>query len=303
MTFTLADLRKSRNDFSSLQTALKKTGSYAKDDDGFFKLERDKAGNASAVIRFLPKHPDDELPWVSIYSHGFKGPTGRWYIENSRTTLGEQDPVAVLNASLWSTGVDADKEIARAQKRKLHYIANVLIISNPAKPELEGSVMPYKFGKKIFEKLTDTANPTFADDAAVNPFDPIGGANFKLRMRQVEGYPNYDKSEFADPKPISESEDEILDVLNKIKPLKEYVSAEKFKSYADLKAKLDSVLNATGVSSVTQTAESMVDALGSMPMAAPKAQGRVIDEPKVETKSSDDDGDSDIEDYFKTIAS
>lgn len=301
MTFTLSDLRKSRNDFSSLQTALKKTGSYAKDDDSdFFKLERDKAGNASAVIRFLPKHPDDELPWVSIYSHAFKGPTGRWYIENSRTTIGEQDPVAMLNAKLWSTGIDADKEVARVQKRRLHYIANVLVISNPAKPELEGSVMRFKFGKKIFEKLTDTANPTFADDAAVNPFDPIGGANFKLRMRQVEGYPNYDKSEFADPKPISDSEEEILDVLNKMKPLKEFVSPEKFKSFDELKSKMDSVLNGGGPVGA-KTAESLAESIGSMPIAAPKTQGRVIAEPSADTKSVDT-GEDDIEDYFRTIA-
>lgn len=304
MAFTLSDLRNSRNDFASLQSALKKTGTYAKDEDNnFFKLERDKTGNGSAVIRFLPKHDQDDLPWVSIYSHAFQGPGARWYIENSRTTIGDRDPVSELNASLWATGIDADKEVARKQKRRLHYIANVLIISNPAKPELEGSVMAYKFGKKIFEKLTDTANPTFPDDPAINPFDPINGANFKLRMRQVEGYPNYDKSEFSEAKAISDSEDAILDVLNQIKPLKDYVSPDKFKSYDELKTKLDSVLSVGAVRPNQRTAETLVESINAMPIAAPKVPGRVTPEPTVSTKSVGDDTDDDsIEDYFKNSA-
>lgn len=305
-SFTLSDLRKSRGDFASLQQALKKTTSYEKDDDSdFFKLERDKAGNGSAVIRFLPKHPDDELPWVSIYSHAFQGPTGRWYIENSRTTLGEPDPVSEHNAALWKTGLEADKESARKSKRRLHYIANILVVSYPAKPELEGSILKFKFGKKIFEKLMESANPTFADEKALNPFDPCEGANFKLRMRQVDGFPNYDKSEFADPTPIAGSDEEIIDVLNKMQPLKELVAPAKFKSYADLKSKMDSVLN--GTTSGTKTAEQVVESMSSMPVAAPKGQGKTVSEPKVQTKTKTaepepDTGSDDIEDYFRSIA-
>ena len=305
-SFTLSDLRKSRGDFASLQQALKKTTSYEKDDDSdFFKLERDKAGNGSAVIRFLPKHPDDELPWVSIYSHAFQGPTGRWYIENSRTTLGEPDPISEYNSALWKTGLEADKESARKSKRRLHYIANIIVVSYPAKPELEGSILRYKFGKKIFEKLMESANPTFADEKALNPFDPCEGANFKLRMRQVDGFPNYDKSEFADPTPIAGSDEEIVDVLNKMQPLKELVAPTKFKSYADLKNKMDSVLN--GTTTGTKTAEQIVESMSSMPIAVPKTQGKTVDEPKVQTKSKPaqaepDTGSDDIEDYFKSIA-
>lgn len=305
-SFTLSDLRKSRGDFASLQQALKKTTSYEKDDDSdFFKLERDKAGNGSAVIRFLPKHPDDELPWVNIYSHAFQGPTGRWYIENSRTTLGEPDPISEANAALWKTGLESDKEQARKQKRRLHYIANILVVQYPAKPELEGSILKFKFGKKIFEKLMESANPTFADEKALNPFDPCEGANFKLRMRQVDGFPNYDKSEFADPTPIAGSDEEIIDVLNKMQPLKELVAPAKFKSYADLKSKMDSVLN--GTTAGTKTAEQVVESMSSMPVAAPKGQGKTVSEPKVATKTKTaqaepDTGSDDIEDYFRSIS-
>lgn len=305
MTFSLGDLRKSRGDFASLQQALKKTTQYEKDDDSdFFKLERDKAGNGSAVIRFLPKHPDDELPWVSIYSHAFQGPTGRWYIENSRSTLGEPDPVQEHNAALWKTGLEADKEAARKSKRRLHYIANILIVSYPAKPELEGSVMKFKFGKKIFEKLMESANPTFEDEKPLNPFDPFDGANFKLRMRQVEGFPNYDKSEFADPSPIAGSDEEIVEILNKMQPLKELVAPSKFKSYEELKRKFDSVMN--GAPATSKSAEEVAESMASMPVAAPKSQGKTVAEPKVQTKSvqaePDTGSDTDIEDYFKSIA-
>ena len=307
MTFSISDLRKSRGDFASLQQALKKTTQYEKDDDSdFFKLERDKAGNGSAVIRFLPKHPDDELPWVSIYSHSFQGPTGRWYIENSRTTLGEADPVAEANSALWKTGLDADKELARKQKRKLNYIANILVVSYPSKPELEGQVLKFKFGKKIFEKLMESANPTFEDEKAVNPFDPFEGANFKLRMRQVEGYPNYDKSEFADPAPIADSDEDIVEILNKMQSLKELVAPSKFKSYEALKTKFESVVNGT-VAGGNKTAEQVAESMTSMPVAAPKAQGKTVAEPKVQTKSkpapqAEPDDSDDIEDYFKQIA-
>jgi hypothetical protein len=268
-------------------------------------LERDKAGNGSAVIRFLPKHPDDELPWVSIYNHAFQGPTGRWYIENSRTTLGEADPVSEHNAALWKTGLEADKESARKSKRRLNYIANILIVSCPGKPELEGSVMKFKFGKKIFEKLMESANPTFEDEKPLNPFDPFEGANFKLRMRQVEGYPNYDKSEFADPAPIAGSDEEIVEILNKMQPLKELIAPAKFKSYDELKRKFESVMNGTPAG--TKTAEEVAESMSSMPVAAPKAQGKTVAEPKVQTKAKPapqaepDAGEDDIEQYFKSI--
>lgn len=303
MSFTLADLRKSRStDFSSIANALKKTTTYEKDDDSdFFKLERDKAGNGSAVLRFLPAHPDDDLPWVQIYSHAFQGPTGRWYIENSRTTLGETDPVAEENSRLWKTGLDSDKEIARKQKRRLHYVANVLVVSNPAKPDLEGTVVRYKFGKKIFEKLMESANPTFADEVAKNPFDPFTGANFKLRMRQVEGYPNYDKSEFESVSPIAQDEEEILSILNKMKPLKELVDQSKFKPYDVLEKKFKDVMH--GSSGGSRTAEDVADALAKLPPAvAQKSVGKVAPDPVIASKDSADDSD-DIEDYFKSMAS
>lgn len=266
-------LKSMRNqDFGKIASAFDKVANPEQksyDDDRFWKLEKDKAGNGSAVIRFLPRVEGDELPWVKIFSHGFKGPTGRWYIENSLTTpragfpTGSNDPVGELNSQLWNSGSDANKEIARTQKRRLHFISNVLIVSDPKHPENEGKVMLFKYGKKIFDKIMNKAKPTFEDDKPVNVFDLWEGANFKLRMRNVEGYPNYDESTFTDPVPVAQSDEAILAVVNRQYKLSEFLDPSEFKSYDELKAKLDSVLNGSAVSA--SAADMMNDPL---PVAA-----------------------------------
>jgi len=253
-------LRKMRNtDFGKISTEFNKIAnpqseSKSYQDDRFWKLEADKAGNATATIRFLPRAEGDELPWVRVFNHGFQGPTGKWYIENSLTTIGENDPVGELNSRLWNTGNDADKEVARKQKRRLQYIANVLIVSDPKHPENEGQVRLYKFGKKIFDKIMDKARPTFEDETPVNVFDLWEGADFKLRQRKVEGYPNYDQSVFNVPAPVAEDEDAILAVVNAQHKLAEFIDKKNFKTYEELSRKLVSVLNSE---MATPTAASM----------------------------------------------
>ena len=298
MSFNLADLRKQRgNDFSAITSALKKT-SYEDDDSDFFKLEKDKAGNGSAVIRFLPKHPDDALPWVVLYTHGFQGPTGRWYIENSLSTLGQEDPVSQFNRELWSTGLERDKEQARKQKRKTSYIANILVVSYPSNPALEGKVMRFKFGKKIFEKIQAKTAPKFQDEIKANPFDPFEGCDLKLRMCQVEGYPNYDNSIFADPAPMAKTDTAMQAILDQITPLAELIAPSKFKTYDELKKKFDTVMNSKPAS--THSAEDVAD----MMSAPQKPVGRVVEQAKPQVSkpavvATDDD---DIESYFKSIA-
>lgn len=304
MTISIADLRKSRStDFTKITQALSKTNERS-DDGDYFKLTKDKAGNGSAVIRFLPKHPDDELPFVTIYSHAFQGPTGRWYIENSRTTLNESDPISEINRSLWASGLESDKEIARKQKRKTSYISNILVISDPANPDNNGKVMKFKFGKKIFQMIMDKANPTFAEDQPVNVFDAFEGADFKLRMRQVEGYPNYDTSVFTDPRPLAETDEEIVAIVNQMKPLKELIAPSQFKSYDELKKKYDSVMNGSPAS--TAKAEAVAEKMREEPVAAPKPVGKTQMEDTGKTpapwEGSSEDED-DIEAYFAKIAS
>jgi hypothetical protein len=268
----LNTLRAQRNqDFGKIASAFDKIANPSQDsksfeDDRFWKLEADKAGNATAVIRFLPRVEGDELPWVKIFSHGFQGPTGRWYIENSLSTLGENDPVGELNSQLWNSGSEANKEIARKQKRRLHFYANILVVSDPKHPENEGQVKLFKFGKKIFDKIMNKAKPTFEDEKPVNVFDLWDGANFKLRMRKVEGYPNYDESTFTEPLPVAPSDEQILAIVNKQYKLSEFLDRSNFKSYEELKTKLDTVLS--GAASV-QTAESMMN--DPLPVAEPKA--------------------------------
>jgi hypothetical protein len=297
---SIADLRKaSQTDFSKITQALTKS-EYSKDEEkDVFKLTKDKAGNGSAVIRFLPKHPDDELPFVTLYSHAFKGPTGRWYIENSRTTIGEADPISEKNRELWSSGHDSDKEIARAQKRKTTYIANVYVVSDSGNPENVGKVMRFKFGKKIYQMIMDKANPTFAEDPPINVFDPFNGADFKLRMRQVEGYANYDTSTFSDPKPIHSDEEELVRIVNEMKPLKEFIAPNAFKSYDELKRKYESVMNGQ-VASVAR-AEQVAEQMREEPVAAPKSVGKTKEvEPFVATSTDEDD--DDVAAYFAKIA-
>jgi hypothetical protein len=243
---SLSDLRKNRGNFDSLMKEVEKianpTNEKRGDDDRFWKPSVDKAGNGQAVLRFLPAPPGEELPWVRVFDHGFQGPTGKWYIENSLTTINKPDPVGELNSELWNSGIEANKEIARKQKRRLSYISNVLVVRDPANPENEGKVFLYKFGKKIFDKVKDVMQPTFEDEKPVNPFDLWEGANFKLRIRQVEGYRNYDKSEFDGPTPLDENEDKLEAIWKQTNSLAAFLDPSNFKSYDELKAKLNTVL-------------------------------------------------------------
>jgi hypothetical protein len=212
-------------------------------DDRFWKPEVDKAGNGYAVIRFLPAPEGCELPWAQVWSHAFQGPGG-WYIENSLTTMGQKDPVSEYNRVLWNSGKDSDKEIARKQKRKLSYYANIYVVSDPAHPENEGRVFLYKFGKKIYDKITEAMQPQFADEQAINPFDFWSGANFKLKIRKVEGYWNYDKSEFERSTELLSDDDKLERIYKGLNDLNEFSAAKNFKSYEDLKKRMDYVLGA-----------------------------------------------------------
>lgn len=262
MAQSLSELRKSRGKFDNLMNEVEKLSNNGSnnDNEGFWQPTVDKANNGSAVIRFLPAPKGEELPWVRVWSHGFKGPTGKWYIQNSLTTIGKPDPVGELNSKLWNTGLESDKEIARTQKRKLAYIANILVVSDPGNPSNEGKVFLFKFGTKIFDKIKDAMNPEFDDEVAVNPFDFWEGANFKLKIRNVEGYRNYDKSEFAKPTEIADDDDEIEKIWSQAKSLQAWVAPEKFKSYEELQKILDGVLgNTTAAASPTQRVKAAVE--------------------------------------------
>ena len=210
-------------------------------DDRLWKLEVDKSGNGYAVIRFLPAPDGEDLPFVKLYSHAFQGPGG-WYIENSLTTLGSKDPVSEYNSQLWNNGTDAGKDAARKQKRKLTYISNIYVVKDPANPENEGKVFLYKYGKKIFDKLTAAMQPEFEDEEAIDPFDFWQGANFKLKAKNVAGYRNYDSSEFTAVTPLLDDDDALESVWKKENSLKEFIDADQFKSYDDLKKRLEYVL-------------------------------------------------------------
>ena len=224
-------------------------------DERLWKPEVDKSGNGYAVIRFLPAVEGEDMPWAKVWNHAFQGPTGQWYIENSLTTLGQKDPVSELNTQYWNTGLESDKEIARKQKRKLQYFSNIYVVSDSKHPENEGKVFLFRYGKKIFDKIMAAMQPEFEDEKAINPFDFWEGANFKLKIRKVDGYWNYDKSEFDSASKLNEDDSELDKIWKSEYSLKDFLAASNFKTYDELKNRLDDVL--TGSQSTSGSAENV----------------------------------------------
>jgi hypothetical protein len=300
-----SSLKKNRSKtLDKLNSQLEKISSKSYQDPNagkFWKPTRDKAGNGFAVIRFLPAPQGEEMPFVRLWDHGFQGPTGLWYIENSLTTLNQDDPVSEFNSKLWNSGVESDKDQARKQKRRLKYTANIYVVKDSGNPENEGKVFLYQFGKKIFDKLNDLMNPTFEDEDPTNPFDLWEGANFRLKIRQFEGYPNYDKSEFDPASPLSDDDAELERIWGEQHSLEEIVSEKNFKSYAELKTKLYRVLDLqndepTASAPVTETADELDLSDMSNDTAEPVM---ATAEPDVGSTASDDDDDLSI---FKELA-
>ena len=290
---SFADIKKSRDAaFKKLTSEVSKFDSSAskkQEDNRFWQPETDKSGNGYAVIRFLPAPSGEDLPFVRLWNHGFQGPGG-WYIENSLTTIGQKDPLGELNSSLWNSGNEKDKEIARKQKRKLTYISNILVIKDTAHPENEGKVFLYRYGKKIFDKINALMNPEYEDETAANPFDFWNGCNFKVKIRMVEGYRNYDKSEFDSPSPISSDDAEIEQIWKQQHSLQEFLEPKNFKSYAELKARLDVVLG-SGKQKVEAEPEAEEEVVYKAPPAPKAAAAKPL--PK-----ADDDEDE----FFKGLA-
>ena len=300
---SFANMKKGSGSFDKLSKALEQLNSSESGSDNsnnFWRPEVDKSGNGMATIRFLPAPEidgDDSLPWVKIFSHGFQGPGG-WLIDNCLTTKNQQCPVCEYNSSLWNSGVEANKDIVRKQKRKLNYVANVYIVSDPKNPDNEGQVKMFKFGKKIFDKITEAMNPAFEDETPINPFDLWAGANFKLKIRKVEGYQNYDKSEFESPSVLGNFSDDQLESIWKSEySLQNLISDKEFKSYDDLKVRLDRVL---GLSSTPK--KTTVETIRSEnPKKKFNEEEEESDWQNTSTSNSSSDEDSDM-DYFSRLA-
>ena len=310
---SLAQLKKS-NSLDKLLGAVEKENSPQEKksyvDERLWKPELDKTGNGYAVIRFLPAIDGEDLPWVKVWNHAFQGPTGQWYIENSLTTLGQKDPVSEMNTAYWNSGVESDKEIARRQKRKLQYFSNIYVVSDPKHPEKEGKVFLFRFGKKIFDKLMESMQPAFDDEVAVNPFDFWKGANFKLKIRKVDGFWNYDKSEFENPSPLFDNDDAIEEVWKQQYSLADFTAPTNFKSYDELKTRLDTVL--AGTTTVGNVTTLMEDEPVAPSVVDTKEEPSPSDLDIVATSTGEytpatdsvtsDDEDEDTMDYFQKLA-
>jgi hypothetical protein len=293
--------RSSKDNLSKLTQELAKLQSNQSnsnnDEDRYWKPSVDKAGNGQAIIRFLPATVNEDMPFVRMWDHGFQGPGG-WYIEKSLTTLGQQDPVSELNTRLWNSGIDSDKDLVRKQKRRLSYIANIYVVKDPANPENEGRVFLYKFGKKIFDKITDIMNPTFEGDKAVDPFDMWEGANFKLRIRQLDGYRNYDKSEFDSTAPLLKDDDALEGIWNKQYSLKDLIDPKHFKTYDELKTRLNKALGQAATSGGDKPAQPKTTR--AVDASPPWDDEAATDTTKLASSAVDDE-DEDIG-FFKKLA-
>ena len=290
MDFSKLKAKSGKTSLEELNSKLAKvSGSQeSKSDDRFWSPSVDKAGNGYAVIRFLPAPPNEDVPFIRMFDHGFQGPGG-WYIENSLTTLGKNDPVSEYNSKLWNSGIEANKEIARKQKRRLHFISNIYVVTDSTNPANDGKVFLFKYGKKIFDKLNEAMNPQFADEEPLNPFDLWAGANFKLKIRNVEGYRNYDKSEFDSAKPLLGDDEELEKIWKSEHSLQAFLDASNFKSYDELKAKLMKVLDEVGTTSSRAEEEELPWNEDETPKfkaaAAPKLPAKALDD-----EDEDDDG-------------
>lgn len=288
----------SQSTVASLSKELEKLnkGGESFKDDRFWNITRDKSGNGYAVVRFLPPVEGEDVPWVRVFSHGFKGPGGEWYIENCPTTLGLKCPVCEANSQLWNSGVESDKEIARARKRKLRYISNVLVISDPANKENEGKVFLFNYGKKIFDKITESMTPQYEGEEPINPFDFWSGRNFKIKVKTVADYPNYDSSEFVSPTALFDGNDEKLEKLWKTQyNLKEFIEPSQFKSYDELQSKFVHVV------SKTVSKPSIANETRKPQTAAPKESAAVSNTSKSQAPFDSTDDDETL-DYFKKLA-
>ena len=258
-------------------------------DDRFWKPEVDKSGNGHAIIRFLPAPNNEDVPFVRVFDHGFQGPGG-WFIEKSLTTLGQNDPVSEYNTTLWNSGVESNKAQARKQKRRLSFVSNIYVLKDPTNPHNEGKVFLYKYGKKIFDKLNDMMNPEVEDESAVNPFDLWEGASFRLKMRNVEGFRNYDKSEFDSPGPLFDDDAKLEEVWKSEHSLQEQIDPSQFKSYDELKSRLYRVLALDGgpQTPVATAEDEIVD-------------NSVAPAPQVDAEDSAEDDDESLS-FFKKLA-
>jgi hypothetical protein len=292
---SFANLKRGRTDVSKLVEAANGSGATNKQNPGkderFWQPTVDKAGNGYAVLRFLPGDADAATPWVRYWDHGFKGPTGQWYIEKSLSSIGQADPVGEANALLWNSGIESNKSIVRERKRNLRYVANVVVVSDPSNPANEGQVKLFRFGKKIFDKIMDVMQPQFPDEKPVNPFDMWEGADFVLKIRNVEGYRNYDKSEFKSPAPIMDDDGQLEALYNKQHDLAEWTDPKNFKSYDELKTRLAAVLGESAPR--TAKAEVALDEVAEAP-SMPTRRSAV--------ETSDAAGEDDTLSYFAKLA-
>jgi len=295
MANSFASLKKNRSaDLEKLNQSIEKINNpknnFSRDDERFWKAELDKSGSGYAVIRFLPSPENEDMPYVRVFNHGFQGPGG-WYIENSLTTIGQKDPLAEYNSTLWNSGIEANKEIARKQKRRLTYFSNIYVVEDKANPQNEGKVFLFRYGKKIFDMVSSMANPEFEDETQVDVFNLWDGANFKLKIRKLDGYSNYDKSEFVTAAPLLDDDDKMETVWKSQHSLEEFVNENNFKTFDELKTRLDMVL--AGTTKVGSAAAIMESA----PVASPK-----VDTAPVPAPSVTQDDEDDTMDYFQKLA-
>lgn len=303
---SFADLKKKSKSIQDIVEAAKAAegnGNSGGKDERFWIPSKDKAGNGYAVIRFLPGLDQESgTPWIRYWDHAFKGPTGQWYIEKSLTSIGKQDAIAEMNSKLWNSGIESDKAIVRGRKRNLRYVSNILVISDPANPENEGKVMLFRYGKKIHDKIMEAMDPQFPDEKPIDPFNMWEGADFTLKIRKVEGYPNYDASSFKSPSAINGDEDYLESIYNQQYDLSEWTDPKNYKTYEELKERLDLVLGLNKKDNTPSMKNEDIDDGIPQFNSTPEPDYRSASEPDIPTAESSMDDDDDMMAKFAAFA-
>lgn len=264
---TFSQLKKnsgSKNNLERLTKYAEELGGNKKRqaDERFWYPAVDKAGNGSALIRFLPTPDGGQHEFVRLFTHGFQ--EKRWFIENCPTTIGGKCPVCEHNSELWNTGVEAHKALVRGsgnkagRKRQLSYIANIYVIKDPANPENEGKVFLFRYGKKIHDMIQFAMKPPADGIEEIDPIDPYDlweGANFKMVIRNVDGRRNYDKSGFLASTPLMKDDAKLEEIWKSEYDIEEFVSKGSFKDYNTLMTQFNAALGAVAPQTTRQAVE------------------------------------------------
>ena len=272
---SLAQLKKKSTDISALQKSISEMkNKKSSSEDEYWKLTCDAAGNGTAELRFLPAHPDEDMPVVEVHEYFFGKldkalGKKKWYINRSLETIGKKDPVKEEYWACINKKTEEHKEMAKEIRDRQSFIVWVYIVDDKNAPENNGRVMKTKLSSSQWKFITDRINPDemLIEDGVV-PIDVFNlweGANFKLRAYNgSNNMRTYDRSVWMEPGPLFKDDEKMEEVYSKVTGLKSEVDPDGplyKKTYAELEEQLISVLGRPLVKNEDEDEDDHVSAL------------------------------------------